>query len=62
MVALAAVGYAGLMAAALTGAMLEELRVPVTAGLLGYAVLVLVATPCMFLAGTRDWFRRPKGL
>jgi hypothetical protein len=59
-VALAAVGYAVLMSSALTGAMLEELRVPVITGLLGYTALVVVGAVWMFLPGTRDWFRRPR--
>jgi len=60
-VAIAGVAYAALVSSALTDPMLDQLRAPVTVGLLGYTVLVLAAALCMFLSGTRSWFRRPKG-
>jgi hypothetical protein len=59
-VALAAVGYTALVTSALTDPMLDDLRGPVVGGVLGYAVLVLAATVCMYLPGTKAWFRRPK--
>jgi hypothetical protein len=60
-VALVAVAYAALVSSAVTDPMLDDLRSPVTAGLLGFTVLVLVAAVCMYLPGTTAWFRRPKG-
>jgi hypothetical protein len=60
-IALLAVVYAGLVSSALTDPMLDSLRTPVTAGLLAYTALVIIATVCMFLPGASAWFRRPKG-
>jgi ABC-type sugar transport system permease subunit len=60
-VALIAVVYAAVVSSAVTDPMLDDLRTPVVAGLLGFTVLVLVAAVSMFLPGTTAWFRRPKG-
>ncbi len=60
-VALIAVAYAALVSSAVTDPMLDDLRTPVVAGLLGFTVLVLVAAVGMFLPGTTAWFRRPRG-
>ena len=60
-IALFAVAYAALVSSALTDPMLDTLRTPVTAGLLAYTGLVIVATVCMYARGTSAWFRRPKG-
>jgi hypothetical protein len=60
LVAVVAVAYAALVTSALTDPMLDDLRTPTTAVLLAYTVVVIVATVCMFLPGTRAWFRRPK--
>jgi hypothetical protein len=60
-IAIVAVVYVAMVSSALTDPMLDSLRTPVTAGLLAYTALVIVATVCMFLGGTSAWFRRPKG-
>jgi ABC-type sugar transport system permease subunit len=60
-VALIAVAYAAVVSSAVSEPMLDDLRIPVVAGLLGFTVLVLVAAVGMFLPGTTAWFRRPKG-
>lgn len=60
-VALVGVAYAAVVISALTDPMLEDLRTPVTAGLLAYTVLVVVATIWMYLPGANAWFRRPRG-
>jgi heme/copper-type cytochrome/quinol oxidase subunit 1 len=59
-VGIAGVAYAALVSSALTDPMLEDLRGPVTVGLLVYTALVVVATLCMYLRGTGAWFRRPR--
>ncbi|MGH3762196.1 hypothetical protein [Actinophytocola sp.] len=61
LVAVLGVAYAAFVISALTDPMLGDLRNPVIAGLLAYAVLVLVALVCMYLPGTTAWLRRPKG-
>lgn len=60
-IGIVAIGYAAVVSSALTDPMLDDLRAPVTGGLLGYIVLVLVATIWMYLPGTTAWFRRPRG-
>jgi hypothetical protein len=59
--AIIGVGYAAVVVSALTDPMLEDLRTLVTAGLLAYTVLVVVAAVWMYLPGSNAWFRRPKG-
>ena len=59
--AVVGVAYTALVTSSLTHPMLEDLRTPVTAGLLAYTALTVVATVCMFLPGTMQWFRRPRG-
>ena len=60
-IAVLVAAYVALVSSALTDPMLDTLRTPVTAGLLGYVALVVVAAVCMFLPGASAWFRRPKG-
>jgi hypothetical protein len=59
-VAVIALAYVALTVPAATEAMLGDVHTVVGAGLLAYAAVVVVATVCMYLPGTRAWFHRPK--